>query len=579
MKVFIQILSSHCTSQGDGGWLCITLACYLVIVGLKEELSTGELIRGLNYANDIAVEELMSSSSSVSLTLDWSESSHIVSVLLSIFRPHQSSTSLTNDEMEDLARTLLSAFIGSLSDGSDGCLSPRLVFHKTLLTPDIPEGVRCHHYEGILFFDIPLPRLFPRNGSRDVLVAVFEQSLEIPEQSSNISIECHNTSTSLYQKTTEKSIISVKDLEYNFLNEMCDVFVRSNVGLVCCQRRIHPHLQRILSLKGVLCIPRLSIRYINAMLKLSGAKQMGGFPHLQTLIKTNSTKDIYIERSSLGYLHRVHVQSFGSKSFIAVQQSVLYGEESASDEVVENEDIVLIRLLKNKLLVKDLISRRVKYSTVLLIARQEYQCREMEYICAGAIRVLSQLINTSNPAVLPGGGCWLSYLAHHVRNKISNLKERNSIINSCRFQDINDLDIDEEMKALIFSSSSVTRGFKRAAMLYCNALEHIALIAGGSENLAMELKSILETETTIRKKGDISLKHFIWPTELETSVSGVFRYENANGCVITAYHNADEGKRTVQQADALDSLSSMVSALQVSMQAFSTIIDIDGVLI
>lgn len=593
IKIFLQVLSTHHKTQGDAGWLCITLATQLLSASYKKDIPVYALIRGLNLACQLAVDELSSPSTPVALTLDWGEPSQVVNLLLTLFRPHQPSTNMTDENMESLAKSLLEAFIGSLSDGSNGSLTSHVIFHSSSLTLFLPSDICCQHLEGSILIDIPLPRAFPVHGARDVLVVVFEQSLEFPEQLENISIENHTTAAS--RGGAKQRDVSVKALEYAYLEEMCEIFVRANIGLVCCQRRIHPHLQRLLSLKGIVCVPRLSIRYVNAVLRLSGAKQLGAFPQIQSLKSSQHATCMPLNVSSFGFLHRIYMRHIGEKSFLVIQQSMVYDNQAAGEgeeEDYEDEEAVLTKLLRDRDVVLEVIARRVKVSTLLLVGMSDGLCREVEYMCTGAVKVLTQLINSSSATVLPGGGCWQAYIAKHVRGKLQLMKDREekgeqgmvSIAPKRTKEDIGD--VDEFLSSV--APPSPFRDITRAAQLFCEALEFAAMLVGGSVDNRIELENFLQSQNGVTLSEALN-QHgwggFSWTTpphpppsvpEGFTAPQQSYRFSNGTGCVIWTEARA-ERKQDIFRADALDGLIPCVSAIQVAIEAVTSVIDIDGI--
>lgn len=508
LKIFLQVLNSHHKTQGDAGWLCIFLACQLMSKSSQQQIPVSSLIQGLNQACQAAVAELTSAKTPVSLTLDWGEPSQVISVLMSIFRPHQSTTGLSEEDMHNLATDLLSAFIGSLSDGRSGSLSAHVVFYSTSLT--LHGADPCQHLEGTLLLDIPLPRAFPPRGAHDVLVAVFEHSLELPEQLTDMSIEV-------------SSPLSIKTLEYTYMEKMCDILVRSGVGLVCCQRRIHPHLQRLLSRKGIVCLPRLSVRYVSAVLQLSGAKQLGAFPQLQTLPSTDSISTFPLCKSSFGYLHRVYIMYTGNKALVALQHSKLYDSGEDCEEEGEGEAAVVAKLLGTNCSAPEVLDRRVKLSTLLLMGFHDSQTREIEGVCTGAMRVLTQLINGSQATVLSGGGCWQAYIARHVRGEVTRLEqEEKDLSTSKELADLTTIDDEAGLFSLVSPASS--RDMRRAMLLFCEVVASCATVVGNGSS--------------------------------------------ESGPSVNCF----------KSVDALDALSPCVSALQVAVEAVTSVVGVDGIL-
>lgn len=601
MKIFLQILSTHHKTHGDSGWLCIYVATHLLLASQHCDIPPCTFIQGINHACSVAIEELTSSTSPLALTLDWGEPEQVVCMLKSIFRPHQSTTHLTDDQSTQLATTLLSAFIGSLREGSGATLSPHVIFHATCLTLTLPHGSCCQHLEGTVLLDIPFPRAFPKEEARDRLVAVFEESLELPSQLAHLSIESTHHPTAPGASPAAPVTNSVKELEYSYLEQMCDILLHANVGLVCCQRRIHPHLQRLLSLRGIVCIPRLSIRYVNVVLRLSGAKQLGAFPQLQTLNHQELAgrgDSSPLNRASLGFLHRVYMRSIGGKKLIALQQRRLddandeegyAGTDSCFSEGV-SEDEVVRRLLVDESgrKAQNVLDRRLKLSTLVLVGYDENQCREVETCCVGALKVLTQLVNSSTASVLPGGGCWQAYVAHTVRERIQQVEPDNS--QSLCLSDNDELDdSDEDYEWCSKISTAHLRHSRKASLLFCDILERVAGLIGDENHYcrAYEWEPSLRRSTIWDGAAIDHVGSFQWPVRVASaentlesiSISSEGRFVNPLGCEILteSVPGSSDGCR-VLRASALDAMVPCVSALQVAVEAVTSIIDIDGVI-
>jgi chaperonin GroEL (HSP60 family) len=515
-KIFFEILCQN-SSHGDMGWLCILFAAKLISGGVESEISTHSLMKGYALAFRLAVRELRT----LRMHIRWSNHSSILCVVRSLIMT-RTSVAMNEAAVSHVSVCILDAFLSSLTEFGDS-------FAPTVLFCEWPglSVANTRHLPHSLCLQIPLPRLFAREQGevRGVRVAAFESSLEMsPLQGVTVEIDPHSSDAPG----------TVKTAEYAALRRMRDVFLRSGVGLVCCQRRIHPYLQRLLAGAGVVCIPRLSIRYIQSLLAISGAKQLGAFDlSLLGMSDEDSSLPGALDPLSLGYLDCLSVQFMLQGTPVLVASSPWAGEDEEAalarmDAVLTPSVAAVVR------------ARSTPISTLRVCGRTSEQCRELRGGCEQAVRVLSQLMQAEDlrPRVLPGAGCWQAYLAHAIRTGI----EREQL---CSERDVN-----------------------RAAELFCSALGSCANIVGGNTRQRQD-------------SAGSSLSGFEFPDTLNGQHQ--IRFRSPSGCVVEATHgrediNTEEDEGEVIQADVLDAYGACVGALSLAVEAALCVLDVDCIM-
>lgn len=536
-RVLFEVLS-HNSIYGDMGWFCLLFATKLVTSAIECEMPIDSALKGYSLAYKMAVRKL----DSVRMHIRWSNQDSILCLIRSLIGT-KTSVFLHDDELNHISSCILDAFLSSLSEFGDS-FSPNIHFSEWIgLAP------ACfRHLPNTLCLEIPLPRLFPNNGARGVKVAVFESSLEIPPlRGVSVLIEPASSST--------VGPGAVKTVEYRVLRNMRDVFIRSGVGLVCCQRRIHPYLQRLLLAAGVVCIPRLSIRYLQSLLAISGAQQLGAFSSSLLDIMDGKPSDppasnsspTVLDPLSLGYLDRLEVQytSRGHPFLVVTSKSADEDEE----EAISRMDAIMTSTVAEVVR-----SRRLPLSTLRVCGRTDEQCRELRGACEQVVRVLSQMLQAEDlhPRVLPGAGCWQAFLAHLVKE-----------------------DIQQE-----WLGSGMEKQVKRAMFTFCDALQHCANAVGG-QSRCHPLRMDSTSEAEFEFPSSLRMPHpwrFRSPCGSAVETAGLpfhaqgLRPESENE------GDGDDIVGTVLHADVLDAFGPSMGALAVALEGALCVLDVDGVM-
>ena len=308
-------------------------------------------------------------------------------------------TNLHNDSLHNIATCLLQSFLSSLNSTNTTQMLTPFIIYKSCVGYPVENIVT---YENTLVMDIPIPLEFPDGeGISTATVALFDCNLEhlLFYGEDNIKIENDNSNDSL------------KLLEFTVLEQWTDTFSNSNIKIVMSQRRIHPYLQRLLRDRGIISLPRLSMYFISAMQKLTGAKILGSLPS-----KVNEI----IPSSCLGYIGNLRKKTMLGRSFI------LASALSNNDED-ENEQVSLA--LNDPAFISGVLTRRQRMSSIIITGPTKYVCDEIQDSFEIVISNLTSMLGKSY--VLPGGGCWQMYLAERLQNTYfkssDKLKEKNLI--------------------------------------------------------------------------------------------------------------------------------------------------------
>mmetsp|Transcript_7582 Transcript_7582/g.7677 ORF Transcript_7582/g.7677 Transcript_7582/m.7677 type:complete len:620 (-) Transcript_7582:316-2175(-) len=548
-QVFYRLISSN--KFNTTGWFVLLFSCKLITQSLRNDLPIFAITRGFSIGSRAANLELTIQDSlpcaSQLLELRWSDLRNV----LCIIRTSLSSRhvlQLTEKQLDSISISLLKAFLSSIDSGSKKC---SILYQKAF-------GMSIENIivlEDALLMDIPIPSaLISRksysknlyaNQNENLIVAIFENSLELSEFP-NFSFEI------LENKDNEQNHVldSVKSLEYRFLEKMADIIIRSKITLVACQRRIHPYLIRILSGYGILCLPRLSIRYCGALQRLCGARQLVSFP---------TSRDSVIEASSLGYLASVEYKIIYGRKYVVARARL-------ETKDCNDYEYQMMSATLGHCIAGEIQQRKSLMSTIVLTAPSEALCNELETALEDVTYDLTSLLDC--PYVLPGAGLWQTYTAQEIRLKLSSqLTEPSSLL-------------DNRNSSSFGNSSEIMKATK----IYIDCLEECGRIVGGFRSPTTELINNQETEQ----------EEFVVPINASCSeILGEFLFVNpVKDCAISASNidveddthmieeviNQNRRTNRLIHADALEALVPNKNALLLAVEAALCILDIDGVL-
>ncbi|XP_027670308.1 McKusick-Kaufman/Bardet-Biedl syndromes putative chaperonin [Falco rusticolus] len=163
--------------------------------------------------------------------------------------------------------------------------------------------------------------------------------------------------------------ISIETLELNQLLNVGKQLVNDEVGLVVCQKVIHPSLKQYLKENHVIAVDRAGLSLMEPLSQMTGSKPIASV-HL-------------LSPSCYGSLKDVRIESFASKHFV---------------HLIPNDTVVCSLILCN---------------------RNETAWDELKRTCETAEHVLQLTIK--EPLALLGGGCTETHLASYIRHKSCSL--------------------------------------------------------------------------------------------------------------------------------------------------------------
>ena len=557
--VFYKLMSS--VTNDSSGWFALLFSCKLITASLGSQLTISTIIRGFSSALMMASEELSikeavrSNENRLQLfKLSWDDLNNILCVIkTSLSTRHV--LQMSQSQIESISINLLTAFLSSVDDDKQKCS----IIYRQSAGPPIENMIVL---ENSLLMDIPIPSALqhPGIGGRgkrmsscrfeDLVVAIYENSLEIPE-SPNFSFEINDHGRNSDEKILpQREVTSIKSLEYLFMEDVAAVFVRSKVTLVACQRRIHPYLIRILQRSGIICLPRLSIRFCGALQRMSGARQLLSFP----IAKVSAL----IQPQSLGYLASLQCRVIYGRKYVVACAKMDNVDTDSYNGFKSYEHMRLAHLLDSPS-ADEIQSRKSPMSTMVLTAPSETQCGELQIALENVAADLTTLLN--HPYVLPGAGLWQAYTAKRVKERLLAATPSSSgSSNSCE----------------IFSIGGKEE-IRRAAEIFVKCLDESSQIIG----------RLVDAPGSDRGESNGDLSFTLPDYRTQGDCVDILFYNPVKKCTVRSspcINDSDDergtcGEKIILIADALEALLPCLNALQLAVDTAICILDLDGAMI
>jgi len=414
----LTIMTTVLKDDNKSAMPCLQFFSKLILKAAHSNIPKILLLRGYSRMLKRTAEYMCSGSSPISLQFRWSDPANVVAIIHSRLTSHPVTHWQVNPRMPDM---ILSLFITTMQETplegegqhTSGPDSPAIVYH-TVVGPIQKSTVLT----ATLLMDIPLiremHRLLDRKRNHGLIVALFECSLELLAGSDKQTIE-------LTMESANKD--SQASTEHIMLKDFAQILARSHVQVVCCQKRVHPYLVRQLKVLNILCISRVSVKYMGALVRLSGARQLTTMP----IIGSQHSHSYLLDPSSLGYLHKVEVVQVYGKPFL-VAEGFNPTDTPLPVETTSAEPTHSARHLQDYLLnqfshlsdtfttvyAAGVAKRQRNCVTVMVAAPTESTATLWQRAIEDVLAYLRRL-SRERAVVLPGGGIWLALLARELR--------------------------------------------------------------------------------------------------------------------------------------------------------------------
>ena len=297
--------------------------------------------------------------------LKWDDTESVSNLVTSLLRT-RTSLRLSENQLQHIGSDLLSAFVFSAVNNTVDLSIEPVVYISYYVGPTIGSTV----FNDTVVLDIP--KVSHMVSKKNLFILIVESSLELPELPSSVNIET---------TATNESNDFLEIAENAFCRTVVEKCVAVGIGAIFCQRRIHPFLVKELNNRGIIAIPRVSIRFVSLIARLSGALLLGEFgSFLQA--------DISMIARCIGYLESIEWKLLDTKMFLFVS--------SGPNNRPQEEQYAFE-------------TRKKAVSTLIICAPADDIGVELQLACQRSVKTLSHSL--SNSKYLDGGGVWQNYSA------------------------------------------------------------------------------------------------------------------------------------------------------------------------
>ncbi len=371
---------------------CLRLLIDLLKRTLSSQIPILSAVRGLTIANQIANAILKcSQSNSLKHPFRWTDGDVVLDIVRTRLLTHKTLLYLQQYpiDLSALSRAVLDCFLCGMSVhdmsadqlAATGGLS--LMFHRVS-----GPSSGCWLLRDAVAMGIPADSLGRHSQApqSDLVVALFDCSLELPENHAEMQI--------VFEVASSAPRVSMELVQ---LDRFADLLLSCGVTFVGCQRRVHPHLVKALRRRGVACLSRVSVRFMLALQRLSGARQLGTFPIMEPTASAT-----IIDPASLGRLSSLQREVLFGKSFVVARRQ---RPTSANDQQSH--------------------SSSSSFSTVLITAESDHLAVALQEAVQDTHLALWRL--TQDPWVLPGRGQWQATVAAQILEHASCVTKVSSV--------------------------------------------------------------------------------------------------------------------------------------------------------
>ncbi|NWW36801.1 TCPB protein, partial [Panurus biarmicus] len=358
LRVLAASVRNHVSRFSDCGLFTAILCCGFIENFRSLNVAPFTVVKISKHLLSLGMDHLKSEACGCRVPVDFSSVETLVCLVRSILTS-KPACMLNKTEVDHLTSLVLKAFISTVP-----ChVETNAVLGKCVIIP--VKGRRV--MDSTVFPGLLIETLEIQLG----------KSLAVKRTDSNmIKIALFSVSMSGDGFNTEEGTIAVQhgvSLEVSELNQLLNVgkqLVKDEVGLVVCQKVMHPSLKQYLKENGVMAVDRAGLSLMEPLGRMTGNRPPIASIHSLSPGCYGSLKDLCLE-------------SIASKHFLHLIP----------------EDTVICSLI--------------------LCNRSETAWDELKRVCETAEHVLQ--LTLKEPLALLGGGCTETHLASYIRHKSSSL--------------------------------------------------------------------------------------------------------------------------------------------------------------
>ncbi|NXM71700.1 TCPB protein, partial [Serilophus lunatus] len=357
LRVLTASVQNHVSRFSDCGLFTAILCCSWVENFRSLNVASCTVIKITRHLLSLCTDYLKSEACGCRVSVDFGSVETLVCLVRSVLTS-KPACMLNKTEVDHLTTLVLKAFLFTVP-----ChVETNAILGKCVIVPVKGRKVKDSTVLPGLLVETPeiqlgKPLALKRTASNMIKIAVFSVSMSgdgFNSEEGTIAVQ-HG--------------ISLEMLELNQLLNVGKQLVNDEVGLVVCQKVIHPSLKQYLKENHVMAVDRAGLSLMEPLSRMTGAKPIASINLLSP--------------GCYGSLKDVSIESFASKHFVHLIP----------------EDTVICSLI--------------------LCNRSETAWDELKRVCETAEHVLQ--LTMKEPLALLGGGCTETHLASYIRHKSSSL--------------------------------------------------------------------------------------------------------------------------------------------------------------
>ncbi|NWH66177.1 TCPQ protein, partial [Geococcyx californianus] len=352
LSVLTASVQNHISRFSDCGLFTAILCCSLVENFKSLNVASHTIIKISQHLLSLCMDYLKSEACGCRVSVDFSNAETLFCLVRSVLTS-KPACMLNRTEVDHLTMLVVRAFIFTVP-----ChVETSAVLGKCVVVPVKGRRVLDSTVLPGLLIEAPeiqmaKPLTVKRACSNMIKIALFCVSM---------SGDCFSTEEGT---VTVHHGISLETSELNQLLAVARQLVKDEVGLVVCQKVIHPSLKQYLKESHVIVVDRAGLSLMEPLSRMTGSKPIASI-HLLSSSCYGSLKDVCIE-------------SFASKHFV------------------------------------HLIPKDTVVCSLILCNRNETAWEELKHACETAEHVLQ--LTVKEPLALLGGGCTETHLASYIRH-------------------------------------------------------------------------------------------------------------------------------------------------------------------
>lgn len=354
LKLLMSCVQGHIQAYSDGGLFAADLALSLTLNSLDLDIHPRLVTDVFEYLMFESLSFLKSPPNKPGACIyrfDTCDLSDLRNLSRTIFSS-KPGCDFWPGELEHISSLLVTAFLRTSTKES-----PHSLQYLTI------EGMPCSESyiaDGMIHQmpSIPTYRTKPLSMIRNhgqILVAVFNVSFA-GDTSENLDSDIIASDSTLADDVILGKIVS-----------LCESLVELGVGIVACQRVVHPEIKRRLRRNNIFVMDRLGIHHIYSFQELTGATLIGSFTGSVTF-------------SDLGVLDDIQHKVIDTRSYV------------------------------------HLLNKSSPVCTLVLCGRSEESLADIKTTCQTGYHVLQMA--WQDGVVLSGGGCWQNVVAASMWKKV-----------------------------------------------------------------------------------------------------------------------------------------------------------------